>query len=260
MNNFLFKYAIAYAAMMFCFSNCCKTPCEDITNPECENYDPCHAQTNAAFIVIDSLGYGTNDVGHTFVTDTFWQNKYIRFRALHDNATYEWKIGSDPHIWTKKEFNLYFDEAAVGNISVRLVTTSPPNADCPGDDGRDTSYRTIYVFPGSLTDLWESLPMFGTFTGYDTDNPDVLYDVSINVLDSLGHFGYLIGLNNCLDNTYDFLASYRGFVWESDNIINCSNPKGYATLGDDLKTLTILYNVGEVGGIRTEKTFIGIKN
>ena len=242
--------SMVIATVLLFISSCCDEPCYDITNPECENYDPCYSVPNAEFQIIDTLQYGSDDIGRAFITDTFFQNKEIAFRALHENKTYEWKIGTDTSTWHNKYFTLLFEDDAVGDIPVRLITTGGADDWCLGDYGRDTFYRTIYLLPSG-----QNRPIYGTYTGFDEDNPDVIYDVIVKYSNKK-----IVGLNNCHDTEFNFLASYRGFVWDSDNDTNCNNPKGYGELAADHKTLTIRYNVGVFGGERTEKIFTGIKN
>ena len=115
------------------------------------------------------------------------------------------------------------------------------------------------MFPGNQLDLHDTLPIFGVYTGTDADNPDTPYDVTVLIFDQWGFIG-VTGLNNCTDQHYSCLYSYRGFVWDDGNGTSCNNPSGYGELATDNKTLTIRYSVGALDGVRTDKIFTGIKN
>ncbi len=157
----------------------------------------------------------------------------VWFRALHDNSTYEWKIGADPRTFTAREFSLYID--VPGDILVRLITTRNTiyQACFPDDTGRDTFYRTIHIAKYS-----QIAPIYGKYLGHDDQNPTLENTVEIKSPQPAGVYSGVYGLpEGCLKLidpplASDFFESWRHGVI-LDKYINCFEPQGVATISQD---------------------------
>lgn len=101
---------------------------------------------------------------------------YVFFSANYDDAlSYEWQVGNNTTSQTTKEFGLYFTDTMT--INVRLIMTSTPNTKCfPNDDGIDTIDRVL-----SIRNV-QPHPMWGTYSGHTTDNPNVDFTIEIDTL------------------------------------------------------------------------------
>ncbi|MGK0363261.1 MAG: hypothetical protein ACI85O_000305 [Saprospiraceae bacterium] len=242
--------------------------CDDATNPDCPNYDPCltYGAANADFSILDSLSAGPIDYpGFTVPVDTTWNNDRLFFRAKHENATYEWLVGADPTIHTGKEFGLNFGSAALGDISVRLITTIEDVEGCYSEEERiDTSYKTVHFIDIEAI-AEETTSIYGDYYGYVDDKPEDYFTISYkSIYEEPGH-----GLRNFPKDCELRLSprpAFRYFLFDTGNDIECDNPKGFAELQADSKTLIIKFTT-RVFNFDTsmyeetseEKTFIGIR-
>jgi hypothetical protein len=129
----------------------------------CKREDPCENERPLDFKILERL-----DVADSlFVIDTTYNGAIITFEAPEGYLSYSWKIGNDPREFTRRKFNLDFDNT-IGKINVRLIATRPRNADCnPKDDGVDTLTKSFVIVPF----VTSKLPLYGTFVGYNTDEP-----------------------------------------------------------------------------------------
>ena len=242
--------------------------CEDATNPDCPNYDPCltYGAANADFSILDSLSVPSLEYpGFTVEVDTTWNNIRLYFKAKHDNATYEWVVGADPTIHTGKEFNLNFGDAAVGDVVIRLITTIDDIEGCYSEEEKiDTSYNTVHFIKlEQVTELTNSI--YGEYYGYIEDTPEEFFSVSLKSFYDEEGGGFRNFPKDC-DINFDARPSYRHFLFDTGNITNCNNPKGFGELQEDGNTLMIkfktrFYNfdTSMYENTSEEKTFVGIR-
>ncbi|MEM9821367.1 MAG: hypothetical protein AAF985_09855, partial [Bacteroidota bacterium] len=123
-SNLVLPTLIAWSVFLLYDCNQSKI-CDDPTDPFCPNFDPCieASRANAEFIIFDSMTVDVvNPQGLALEIDTMWSPRNIHFKALHENDTYEWRVGTDARTFTEKEFFLYFNDIS-GNIEVRLIVT-----------------------------------------------------------------------------------------------------------------------------------------
>ncbi len=183
---------------------------------------------------------------------------------MHDNATYEWLVGADPTIHTGKEFSLNFGDAAVGDITIRLITTIDDVEGCYSEEEKvDTSYNTVHFIKfEDVTELTTSI--YGEYYGYVEGNSEEYFTVSLkSIYDEEGP-GFRNFPKDC-NIVFDANPSYRHFVFDTGNITNCNNPKGFGEL-QNINTLIIkfktrFYNFETSMYEETseEKTFIGVR-
>ena len=242
------------------------TICDDATNPDCPNYDPCltYGAANAEFSILDSLSVSSLEYpGFTVEVDTIWNNNRLFFRAKHDNATYAWLVGTDPTIYTGKEFSLNFGDAAVGDVTIRLITTIDDIEGCYSEEEKvDTSYNTVhFVKFEDIVELTTSI--YGEYYGYVEGNSEEYFTISLKSFYDENR-GFRNFPNNC-DIVFSANPSYRHFVFDTGNITNCNNPKGFGELQNTntliIKFKTRFYNFDTSMYEETseEKTFIGIR-
>ena len=134
--------------------------------------DPCEGveEVTADFKMEYSMGY--NEDERWFTADTVTTTFTVRFSALGHYDKVEWKVGSDPRVFTSRSFSLYFDTPAT--VLVRMIGYREPNVNCfPDDDGVDTIFRQLVVIPQA-----ESL-LVGDYDGYFLSAPDSSFVLSI---------------------------------------------------------------------------------
>ena len=234
--------------------------CTDPLNADCPNYDPCltYPASFAEFKIIDSFTFSSpfQDMDQGFEFDTISTYNDIWFRALHECDAYEWQIGTDSKVFTKKEFSLYFDVG--GDIPVRLITTRKPDKTCdPNDDGRDTFYRKFVLRIPS-----EYHPLYGIYKGHNTDTPTEEYSITIKSPFPEWAAEGLYGLPNACTSTVasPIRYGYKYFV-VTDQYINCLEVKGVGRLSNDNKTINVdfSYTTNLNTKERISKKFIGVK-
>lgn len=250
----------------------CKDKCEDPTNPDCPNYDPCHnfEPANAAFKMLDIPVplYNWSCDGQAprnleFEVDTiFGTDTEITFRALHQADKYEWRVGTDARVWTTKEFELTFGPEAIGQIQVQLITEKRDTPRCGGAEfTRDTLTRILVVksLPQNpYVNGWSLI--FGKWRGFNEDSPANVFDVEITP----GFpFSRLDGLfPTCVNKPMHVGIALRYMYVLKENIADCKNMCGLGFLQPDNRTLIIDYYFEEPpgpGSQRIKKKFVGAK-
>ncbi len=177
-------YKITILLFITIMFNCCRHKCQDPTNMDCENYNPCTKEKplSAAFDIEEDLdiqngGARNNwfwyyyDIGDTLGTG--WA-----YFEPHDSTAdyYEWHIGGGTY--KKQKVHLTIPQSMAGQkVDVMLIIKKEPNKICfPDDDGIDTVKRTIYI-----ADYYSNAAMTGRYHGYDTDNPTDTYNIFLEV-------------------------------------------------------------------------------
>ncbi len=234
------------------------SPCMDINNPECSNYDPCRGlkEANADFGFFDRRlsAYG-DTIYYLEMTDTIYvvsggSNK-VYFKAQSGMENYSWKIGQDPREFTDSLFYLDFDPVP-GEIEVTLTVTHNTDLDC-FPDGKivDTRTKRFYIKPFIRLD---ELPAIGFFKGYDTDSPELIYTIEV-IGDGV------IGIPPDCDRIYGIpaLVSQQAFVFDDAEFYQCHRPVGGGKRNHDDPELVIDYEVTNESGRRIKKQFRGVK-
>ena len=87
----------------------------------------------------------------------------------------KWIIGNDNNVFNKPSTVLYFNEP-YGKIDATCIVYRKPNLDCfPNDNGIDTLTKSVHV----LSDRDFDYPFEGKFEGYNEDEPDKLFTITI---------------------------------------------------------------------------------
>ena len=150
-------------------------PCDDPTNPDCNNYDPNYGKPTADFTMRQSLqpfGWAEKPEEIAEFCDTIVAaNSGVLFTAKEENALkYKWTIGDDNRTFTTREVALRFDDHLQNPnniwkpIPVKLKVIKVPDAPHNPADSVYTAQRFL-VFANEF--LWN-----GTFEGYFEHEPD----------------------------------------------------------------------------------------
>lgn len=205
----------------------CDEDCEDITNPECPNFDPCYSIEDIPQATIEvghSLHTGPNEPNVRYQGDTVLYGG-VYFKTNIENAIrYEWTVGTDSRTWDTKEFKLNFpdtDSLILRNnpILIRLIVEYETNPCFPENDGIDTVYKTLH-----FRAYWES-QIKGVWEGYRDDNTNHIYEMILNIKPSLhgippGDVLYIYnqyGLNSDCFHWYSSFPRFLAYRNLSDN-------------------------------------------
>jgi hypothetical protein len=198
LNYFLILF-IPFSSLVF---NSCKetkeeTPCNDPTNRNCPNFNPCliDKPTTADFHMYEENAFlSMENIWVYYDTDTSITDR-VRFEALDKNAlSYTWHIGTEPEPRTQKSFTINFVDSRTPK-RIRLIVRKAPNLRCfPNDDGVDTVDRMLY-FVNRYDSL--NIPMIGTFKGISTKDPNKEIEVRIGYFFRQGFCTTFTGLNDC---------------------------------------------------------------
>jgi len=176
LNRFNKVVLIILVATLSFSQNSCKVNCNDPTDMDCDNYDPCYGkkETSAYFTIEESLGE------HWIECDTIIGRgnvSAVRFTASQDADSFIWTLGSET-IHSRSFIRQNFPPHKRIPVSL-IVINKNPNTKChPLDDGRDSFNRVLYVW-GSES-YWDEtnkkyvidnpLPIQGQYLGYFASN------------------------------------------------------------------------------------------
>jgi hypothetical protein len=169
------------------FANSCKKCCQDPSNPECENYDPCLGKLTSADFLI--YGKGVSDYY------AYWRNSLQKIDTLYNDGillctkakhdSVKWKVGLEQNYRTQDSCYVSFGLQRVGKVSITCIVFRQPNTQCfPNDDGVDTVTKSVYVAK------FEDVPILGKFKGMflnDPVNPDS-FEITFRHIQGLSNF------------------------------------------------------------------------
>ena len=254
------KFIFIASSLIFLLS---LSSCKD----ECKN----HTATSASFKIYEALGFeekGTLVKNKDTVTTTT-----ITFEAddiSSEVQSYEWQVGTDPRVFTKKSFNLDFDKVAANSwISIRLIVKKNVDKICyPTDDGIDTLVQSFFVSPNQLTR--------GTFEGYCKSKPSEKFSIFIgtkifpnNQIPTIDNFPNGCTRQALVDaHLFEPSINYREITFGTPNYktdgqnneLRCQIPWGKGRVQADGVTLVIDYQIWEPFKKQFVKDqFIGVK-
>jgi hypothetical protein len=147
--KFLTKYTALFTILFSLITlNSCKDdcpPCDDPTNPECENYDPCFGKDtiNTLFKVRPGdNGFKPPEEWCDLVACDTFNASSVRFDAPDgnpENSTYTWQIGSEAEPRTGRGFEVDFSDYLRDNgweqwIDITLTIKTPMNECLKGEE------------------------------------------------------------------------------------------------------------------------------
>jgi hypothetical protein len=177
----------------------CKKECSDPTNPDCENYDPCHNSkpANADFTINEQI----NNTDFYYESDTIYRINGTLFKPKYEADSITWILGAE----TVHQKELFRTGYPLGTIEVTMIAKMNPSACLTEEQRIDTVTKQFYVLPspgGIDTNITKASPWWGTWEGYNTDNPDDKFTVS---------WGYSIGDPHLILNVVmDFVGLPKG--------------------------------------------------
>lgn len=238
-----FCLLVFMAFSLMVLASACKKECHDPSNPDCENYNPCHGKekTNADFTVSELVSGVTNE------TDEVFRMTYVQFEAKQNFDSYEWVIGNHPDTFRTKKCGLQsFPEGET--ITVRFIGKKQPNKSCfPNDDGIDTVIKKFKV-----TKADSLMPILGEYEGYYDAYPNQKVTVKVFrkfVLDGQNQPSAEWGITNIPVtniNGVQSIFSFGSSIWringDDDGPLSGYRMQGYIYLLPDKKTLIATYN------------------
>ncbi|NUM30966.1 MAG: hypothetical protein HUU47_01425 [Bacteroidetes bacterium] len=155
-----------------CIQSCKKDCCNDPSNPDCKNYDPCYGKepANASFHFYRDL---SNEYGkYHYKTDTIEMYEGgsmtgVIFKVEDKNVdSCWWTVGQDTRVFTQKEFYLTFN-LWNSPIPVKLIVDKHNAKNCnPDKPIRDTSTKILTLMPLGSSNI------YGRYFGYLDGNKD----------------------------------------------------------------------------------------
>ena len=110
-------------------------------------------------------------------TDTFYILEFVEFKVNLKYDTYEYRVGSDPRIFSNANFKLRF-LGQPGDYSIRFIGSRKNENEVV----IDTIYKNIHIFND-----WMKLPIYGKYAGkYEDGTADT---IELIILPE-GQFGY----------------------------------------------------------------------
>lgn len=193
------KYSIIFVVLfaVFILNGCCKE-CSDPTNPDCENYDPCHNSkpANADFTINEQI----NRTDFYYETDTIYRINGTLFKPKYEADSITWLLGSE----VVHEKELFRKGYPLGTIEVTMIAQMNPSPCLTQGQRRDTVTKQFFVLPspGSIdSNITKASPWWGTWEGYNTDEPNDKFTVS---------WGYIFGPPLIVPVVMDFVGLPKG--------------------------------------------------
>lgn len=206
MKNSIFLFSlIAFLMLQSC-------RCDDPSDPNCKNFDPCYevqeptADFDMSVGLCCELGGGNKTVkSYVFDDDKLYFYGNVFLEAKYDDATsYKWKIGFESEYREGKEVTVFFDYPW-GKVDITLMVEYEVNDECHlNKTGTDTLKKSIELVTR------EDLPFWGTFRGYKEGAPDELMDIEMDFMQYTVYGG----------NPFQIDSAYilRDFIYNPCNI------------------------------------------
>ncbi len=152
-------------------------PCNDPTDMDCANYDPCHDRKTpvSADFEVRHINY---DESRIYYGDTFPAGCIMRFVALDTmpGTTYSWEVGNPQNTSADRSYRLSFacDLTLNQTLPVQLITERSIDNECMlPEDQRDTVVRNIRFVPRSQFLYW------GHWQGALESKPNEVYTIEL---------------------------------------------------------------------------------
>ncbi len=154
----------AFALVALLSASSCKRDCDDRSNPDCENYDPCYGKTqpSAKFIMEESNPQLANN--GIWYADSVFKGYMLRFRSEFTDKqyTHTWYVGAETFTSATTPDRNFGQEARPQYITISHVLEYTPDLQCFSDDnGKDSVAQTFRL----IASYNEELQTYGTFRG-----------------------------------------------------------------------------------------------
>lgn len=218
---------LVYIKLFFCLS--CTHVCQNPSNPECENFDPCLTYPKAS-AKINTYEF-INDL--KVLSDTTLSDVSIQFQSdghtLSDNWWFDYK---HKILASKKE--IYIDFESDSNTLIKLYNFIPHKEDCKKVKLLDSTKKTIKIIPktiyNAICNFNEINPLVNWYGDYEGVSTGIL-NKKLNIKVS-----HKMLLKNSMDSVSRALISFTndtclgiymidtkfGFKWFSADVMYTS--------------------------------------
>jgi hypothetical protein len=225
--------------------------CEDPTNPECDNYDPCYglSPVTASFEMYEyTIGLEgwleSFDMKQVPMIDDTAISDDITFKAPEGFSKYTWLIGAET-IHDRVFARSHIPKGV--NIPITLIVEGATSTCFPNDDGIDTLTKNLYVAIYDLQNRDNNYLTCGTFQGAYENTPLDTFTIRITEYywrESWQQYTYQPTIYNLPPNVCEVLVcdhsnrpttrNQRGFLAQGDTDMDaCGRPGGIATATHD---------------------------
>lgn len=237
---------LAVALIILSLVQSCKKQCQDATDPDCSNYDPCLAfqPLTAGFEAWDKIVYDYPNM-ETRLDDTCSGADVVFRPVIRDGDSYQWHVGAQTYL--TKDLTLNFGTAPDSSvIPVSLNVYRKRNARCPAmTDTMVSQTKNIVIRRARQASV-----IYGTWTGGydDTAGLATVQLVYRNYPGSWGEGFAIYGLSNGIDSlapkggVYRFAAFFPLPTYTVDGSATGKvSPVGYAVVDSTRNNITITY-------------------
>ncbi|MEM6265546.1 MAG: hypothetical protein AAGI38_23795 [Bacteroidota bacterium] len=266
MKTYKYFLLLLVGLCLMCWSGC--KNCDDPTNPECDNYDPCmlNPVISAEFTMEEgSWVWPDNMEIHQTLNPGFT----LFLTANHEADHYEWWIGQEVEPRTGRDAKVTFGGYPYGKLLITLIAKGTPSLVCdPNDDGIDTVTKEIEVAD------WRRMPILGRYKGNHIHTPEdeftievlisaeppymgmdtiPVYADSIYILRNLPKGtpiiprGWNYATKEYMFNNYSMsiIPGAEGFYFPGTTLEGgyCYRPMGVGYLSEDYQKLTVKYTI-----------------
>ncbi|MFK7969011.1 MAG: hypothetical protein AB8F95_01530 [Bacteroidia bacterium] len=152
----------------------CKQPCDDPTDMECPNFDPCFGEVwvEPEIVIKEMLSSKGDTFYHTITDTTVSTSDLTSFSTNVEYESYSWTIGSDPRSFDKKEVRLHF-LGFTGNVPVTFIGKRKAQPCFPDKPLIDTLHKIMTVVPYNASSI------VGRYFGHVEGSPEDTFTVSV---------------------------------------------------------------------------------
>jgi hypothetical protein len=249
-------FSLNMVLLVLCLVVFASCDCEDITNPDCSNYDPCYEkfETDASFTMYESLLNPERE--RIFIpSDTILEGEWPLFTSNFPLEEHQWMIGTDTVPRTGDSIRMYFVDPH-GTIDVEHTGRQSVNPLCfPDDDGIDVKRRQLTILP------WHETAILGKYHGYIEQNPTDTFTITIekrperyiiNLVRECPGYEFKLGSNG-----YRSFGGTQPIRCPDNNTVSVDMGDVSGVLSPDHKTLTIDFRTSNHTPI--DRRFIGRK-
>jgi hypothetical protein len=228
---------LALLALAAIFSGC--TPCDDPTDPECPNYDPCHGEVwvEPEIVIKLDLAETSSDTFFHVETDTIPFGRML-FSINTQYDSYLWTVGLDPRTFETPTFSLNFKQnLSSQDILITCIATRNSLDPCfPDMKLRDTLTKSFHikaeneVLNGPIVGEW-----FGQIDGLEEDTSTIRIFAYI---DQFGDTNYDVQMPGLCLQSLSITNMYKRF-FHNTAAFHC-NYRGGGLCCDDMEAKMIL--------------------
>jgi hypothetical protein len=206
-----FFILISIISVVILISSCRKDKCLNVSNPKCENYNPCIDKTaaDASFKIYENIN------GFIVEADTVWcRNSTIFWAKNKVNCSYKWTWRTKGYQNTSTDSlaaivpNPIYQLIPSGQMYTVTLVVTKNNGNCTSLKSIDSLSKQFFMWTGPLygTNINDPnkqyLPIFGTYRGYKLSNPNVILNVTVQ--DTV----YTIHAGDCPRVTTDWTSNF----------------------------------------------------